>query len=185
MSVGEPDAAPLPLRYRAATAADAAGIAALHADSWRRHYRGAYPDAYLDGDVGADRLAVWTERLAHPAPADRTTVVVDADGRIAGFVHTILHEDPEWGALLDNLHVRSDLKGTGIGTRLVAQSAAAVVAAPPVTGLYLWVLDGNDAARAFYAARGGAFVGQEPFDTPGGGRAIGLRVSWPDPSVLL
>jgi hypothetical protein len=27
----------------------------LHADSWRRHYRGAYADAFLDGDVLADR----------------------------------------------------------------------------------------------------------------------------------
>src|SRR6188768_3459087 len=43
---------------RPATAGDAGQIAALHADSWRRHYRGAYSDAFLDGDVLTDRLRV-------------------------------------------------------------------------------------------------------------------------------
>jgi hypothetical protein len=39
------------LRYRSACASDAAAIAALHADSWRRHYRGTYSAGFLDGDV--------------------------------------------------------------------------------------------------------------------------------------
>lgn len=51
------------LSFRLAAATDAAAIADLHAQSWRRHYRGAYSDAFLDGDVAADRLAAWTERL--------------------------------------------------------------------------------------------------------------------------
>jgi len=51
------------VEIRLSQAADARDIAKLHADSWRRHYRGAYSDRYLDGDLDADRLAVWTERL--------------------------------------------------------------------------------------------------------------------------
>ena len=39
------------LRFRPADADDAAAVAGLHADSWRRHYRGAFSDAFLDGDV--------------------------------------------------------------------------------------------------------------------------------------
>jgi GNAT superfamily N-acetyltransferase len=171
--------------YRSATAADTAAIAALHAESWRLHYRDAFPDAFLDSDVGNERLAEWTERLARPAPEDRTTVAVDGQGEIVGLAHTILHEDPEWGALLDNLHVRPDLKRQGVGARLMACSAAAVLAGEPATGLYLWVLEPNTPARAFYTAQGGAEQGAEPFDTPGGGRAIGIRVVWPDPRVLL
>ena len=54
------------LTYRVATLADAGVVADLHADSWRRHYRGAYADSFLDGDVVADRLQVWSERLANP-----------------------------------------------------------------------------------------------------------------------
>jgi hypothetical protein len=70
--------------YREATAADAAAIAGLHADSWRRHYRGAYLDSFLDGDVIADRMAEWADRLSRPAP-DRYTVVADLGGAVAGF----------------------------------------------------------------------------------------------------
>ena len=42
------------VRYRDATERDADFVAALHAESWRRHYRGAYLDSYLDGDVITD-----------------------------------------------------------------------------------------------------------------------------------
>ena len=33
------------VQYREATELDSRAIAALHADSWRRHYRGAYADS--------------------------------------------------------------------------------------------------------------------------------------------
>jgi hypothetical protein len=41
--------------YLDANSCDADSIAALHADSWRRHYRGAYLDSYLDGDAVSER----------------------------------------------------------------------------------------------------------------------------------
>ena len=43
--------APAGLRFRAAGPGDANAIAGLHADSWQRHYRGAFSDAFLDHDV--------------------------------------------------------------------------------------------------------------------------------------
>ena len=52
------------MRLRAAGARDAEAVAALHADSWRRHYRGAYADSFLDGDVVANRCAVWSGQLS-------------------------------------------------------------------------------------------------------------------------
>jgi len=103
------------VQYREATELDAGAIAALHADSWRRHYRGAYLDSYLDGDIVAERLEAWTIRLAPPR-SNQATVCADVDGDVVGFAHTMFGHDPRWGALLDNLHVRSDLKGLGIGT---------------------------------------------------------------------
>jgi GNAT superfamily N-acetyltransferase len=170
---------------RPATDRDVEAVAALHADSWRRHYRGAFSDAYLDGDLIADRRSVWSQRLTAPDPAHDTVVAV-AGGEIVGIAHTILDDDPEWGALLDNLHVAHHAKGTGIGTRLMARSADAVLARGSDTGLYLWVLEGNTAARAFYDARGGRLVDREVTEPPGGGGTIvGLRYVWPDPSVLL
>src|ERR1700723_3704320 len=64
--------APAGLRFRAAAPGDAHAIAALHADSWQRHYRGAFSDAFLDNDVAGYLLPLWTERLARPDPRART-----------------------------------------------------------------------------------------------------------------
>ena len=174
-----------PIACRPAEARDVEAIAALHADSWRRNYRGAYLASYLDGDVVSDRLRVWRERITRPEASFRT-IVAERDGALAGFAHANLDDDPRWGALLDNLHVAHALKGQGIGTRLLAASARAVLDATPGAGLYLWVLDVNAAARVFYAARGGVEAGREmrgPF--PGGGTALGHRIVWRDPSTLV
>lgn len=172
------------MEYRNAGPADAPAIAALHADSWRRHYRGSFPDAYLDGDVEADRRAVWRDRLAAPDPEAATVVALDG-GTLVGFVHTIFDDDPVWGALVDNLHVTAERKRGGLGTGLMARAAAGVLARPRSTGLYLWVLEANLAAQRFYARRGGVRSGDEWSDSPGGGRVHGLRYAWPDASVLL
>ena len=122
--------------------------------------------------------------FSRPAP-DRYTVVADLDGAVVGFAHTILDADPTWGAYLDNLHVRHDLKRHGIGARLMAETVRAVARRRPSTGLYLWVLEQNTAAQAFYGAQGGSCVQRElagPF--PGGGYAFSFRYAWPDLSKL-
>jgi ribosomal protein S18 acetylase RimI-like enzyme len=171
--------------YREATQRDAGDIAALHADSWRRHYRGAFLDPYLDGDVVADRLEAWASRLASPE-LDRCTVIADGDGEVVGFAHVEFDHDPKWGALLDNLHVRSDLKGKGIGTQLFSHAALGLLQHRPLASIYLWVLDQNKVAQSFYEARRGTRVESAvrgPF--PGGGRALGHRYFWPDASVLV
>ena len=147
---------------RPARPGDAEGIARLHADSWRRHYRGAYADSFLDGDVEADRREVWTARLAEPghdatlpgATLRGATLLAEDAGGLAGFVHTVFDEDPRWGSLIDNLHVRADLRRTGIGTRLLADAFQAIAAAASAPSIYLWVLEQNVAAQAFYRSRG-------------------------------
>ena len=92
------------LLFRSAEAGDAAAMARLHADSWRRHYRGAFSDGFLDGDVAGYQLARWTERLSASDPRART-IVAELGGEVAGLAHTQLGESADWGALLDNLHV--------------------------------------------------------------------------------
>lgn len=178
-----------PLRVHYADADDARRIATLHADSWRRHYRGAYSDAFLDGDVDADRFAVWAERL-RTQNGSTATILAESDGVLVGFIHVVFEDHPTWGALIDNLHVTSARKRAGIGTRLMAEAAEAVTARGP-GGLYLWVLEQNVEGRAFYEARGGRCVERCPVSPPGGvaGRITGspekLRYVWPDPRVLL
>lgn len=172
------------MNYRPATEHDIEAIAALHADSWRRHYRGDFSDEYLDGDVLDDRRAVWTGRLTAPDDADHT-MVAEADGTIVGFAHTILDDDPMDGALVDNLHVAHDAKRGGVGSRLMAHAASAVMTRGEIKGLYLLVLESNTAAQAFYTARGGECTGREVSEAPGGGTVVGLRYVWRDPTILL
>lgn len=177
------------LRCRAAQPSDAAAVAALHADSWRRHYRGAYADSYLDGDVEADRRAVWTERLDVPAEGDRTIVAEDGGGGLVGFVHLVLDHDATWGSYVENLHVRAAHKRAGIGTRLMAEAGRRAAGRTP-GGLYLWVLEQNSSGQAFYEAIGGRRADRAPVRPPGGdparlnGRPAMLRYVWPDAALV-
>lgn len=169
--------------YRDATGDDAEAIAALHADSWRRHYRGAFLDSFLDGDVLPERVAVWRQRLSQAKRAD-ITVVAELRNSVAGFLHMILDEDPKWGTLLDNLHVVWHLKRNGIGRRFMQEGAKRLLQRNR-RNFYLWVLDQNVAAQSFYAAQGGCLVEtclRGPF--PGGGHALGHRMAWQDASFL-
>jgi hypothetical protein len=178
------------LSYRTARPGDAQGIAGLHADSWRRHYRGAYSDPFLDDEAAGFLGEMWAERFAAPDPRART-ILAERDGTVVGLAHTILGSHPVWGALLDNLHVCYGLKRQGIGTELLTLTARAVLDAEPSSGLYLWVLEQNAAARAFYGARGGTCVDHRKVGAPGGdstrlnGQPVGLRMAWRDPSRLL
>jgi hypothetical protein len=177
------------LRLRSADAGDAAAVARLHADSWRRHYRGAYSDSFLDGDVAGYLLTMWGERLSPPDP-QACTIVAELGGEVVGLAHTRFGEDAVWGALLDNLHVTYGLKRLGIGTRLLALTGQALLDRSPAAGLYLWVLEQNAAARAFYTARGGTCVETRAVAPPGGdparlnGSPMCQRFVWQDPSKL-
>jgi ribosomal protein S18 acetylase RimI-like enzyme len=174
-------------QFRLAGPADAKAVANLHAGSWRRHFRGAYSDAFLDGDVFADRLAVWTDRLREPDP--RRCTVLAENGTLAGFASTFFDDDPMWGSLLDNLHVAEGHKRQGIGSRLLALTAKVLKERPERTGLYLWVLEQNVDAQAFYQARGGRCAERALVSPPGGnpsrltGSPAKLRYAWPEPTV--
>jgi ribosomal protein S18 acetylase RimI-like enzyme len=176
------------LEFRLAGPQEAQAVARLHADSWRRHYRGAYADAFLDGDVLADRLAEWTARLGAPDAGSCTIVALAPE--LVGFAHTVFDDDPTWGALLDNMHVAAERQRHGIGSALLTMSAAKVAERSQRRGLYLWVLEQNTAAQAFYTAHGAAPAGREPVTAPGGkpGRLVGapakLRYAWPRAGVL-
>jgi GNAT superfamily N-acetyltransferase len=171
------------LRFRAAVSGDAEQIALLHAGSWRRHYRGAYADAFLDGDIITDRRAVWSARLATPAHIG--TILAEDDAGLAGFVHVVFDDDARWGSLIDNLHVTSDRRRTGIGSELLTRAADAVTAQAAGNAMYLWVLEQNTAAQQFYKASGGTGVEQAIVEPPGGiserlnGSPVKLRFAWP------
>jgi GNAT superfamily N-acetyltransferase len=174
---------------RHASVDDAEQIAALHADSWRRHYRGAYADSFLDGDVEEDRRSVWSARLA--APDNTTTILAEQDGRLVGFVHVMFDHDAQWGSLLDNLHILNDQRRTGLGTELLVRAAQAAAQRATHDGMYLWVLEQNTAAQQFYLAKGAECVENAPVAAVAGnparlnGNPLGLRMVWRDVLSLL
>ena len=169
-------------------AGDAEQVAGLHADSWRRNYRGAFADSFLDGDLLADRLAVWSKRLV--APVGTETILAEQDGQLAGFVHVEFDLDPSWGSLVDNLHVVHGRRRSGIGTKLLGQAARAVADRAVGDAMYLWVLEQNSAAQQFYLASGARRGEKVPAPPPGGdpaqlnGVPLCYRMVWPDVSTV-
>lgn len=176
------------LRLRAAGPDDAEKVALLHADSWRRHYRGAYADSFLDGDVVTERRSVWSSRLA--ARANSMTVVAEDDTGLVGFVHVVFDDHDRWGSLIDNLHVTHDRRRSGIGTALLTCAAEAIAERATGKSIYLWVLEQNTAAQQFYRALGGTCVEKAKVSPPGGvptrlnGSPNAFRFSWLDSSLL-
>jgi ribosomal protein S18 acetylase RimI-like enzyme len=165
------------MRYRAATPADAPAVAALHAESWRFAYRGAYSDEYLDGPVFEDRARVWNERLSSPPPNQHVILAEDGD-ELVGFICAYGADDEQWGTLVDNLHVRPALHRNGTGRRLLAEVAEWNLIEHPGVGVYLWVLEQNARAQAFYQHLGSKDVGSKTIVPPGGGSTVARRYGW-------
>ena len=117
---------------------------------WRDAYAGLMPAEYLAG-LSEERCAArWREIVGRLVGApQRTLVVIDPDGRLAGFGSAGPSRDDdaptEWELYAVNLlaHARS----TGVADRLVDDLLGERDAT-------LWVLEGNARARAFYARRG-------------------------------
>ncbi len=173
------------MQIRTAIPEDADAIARLHAESWRRHYRGSFSEAYLDGEVLPERLAVWRQRLRQP-PANQYVAVAEAeDGRLCGFICVYGAEHNEWGTLIDNLHVSPQSQGAGVGRLLMHQAGLWAARFYPDCPVHLYVLEENPRAQAFYRRCGGTFEASVMSPEPGGGETADQVYIWPDPQVLV
>jgi hypothetical protein len=158
---------------RAATAADADAIAALHAASWRSAYRGILTDGTLGPLLDGERRAHWRAKLA-ALSADDTVLIADG----LGFVAAWANGDPGFGAYIDNLHVHPERRSAGIGRRLLG-TAMRQVASRGETRAYLWVFDANTRTIEFYRRLGGEIV-EHGFDEIDGLRVPQSRIIWRD-----
>jgi len=166
------------IEYRPANPSDADAIASLHARSWRENYRGAFLDAFLDGDLPGERLRVWRDRLDHPPEHQLVLLAVDG-ADLVGFVCVYGAHDPQWGSLVDNLHVARPAKGIGVGSSLMRQAGSWLAARHPHLGVYLWVLESNASARRFYERLGAGDAGVSTMETHGGAVVRSCRYVWP------
>ena len=132
---------------------DYKAIAKLHADSWKKYYRGMYSDQFLDHDVYQNRLDVWHERLSTPA-LNQQVIIASDEGNISGFACIYINYDHFFGTLLDNLHVISSIQRSGFGTMLMKEAAKRSYEKDEYSKFYLWVLELNTNARRFYEKLG-------------------------------
>jgi GNAT superfamily N-acetyltransferase len=171
------------MELRSATRSDASAIATLHANSWRFAYRGALSDEYLDSEADRDRLNFWEERLRSPAPNQKVFVLVDG-ARLVGFASVYIDDHPDFGSLLNNLHVAEDRLRHGCGTRLMYAVRDCCDKLSPASPVYLWLVDSNQRARTFYSRLGATFRGTDRWEPPGGGMALLHRFAWNSPKEI-
>lgn len=172
------------IEYRPARYTDYISIAALHAENWERTYRGMMSDHYLDNEVRQDRLDVWKKRFDEPVHSQKTIVAVQNEA-LVGFVCVMLNDDPEFGSLVDNLHVSEQLRKSGIGKQLLKECAQLIIANANNHRMYLWVYEKNLNARAAYEKLGATHHETIEKANDDGSIAKICRCTWPDVSTLL
>lgn len=169
---------------RPITHEDAVVLARLHAASWRTAYRGLFSESFLDAGVEADRLHVWTARTACLSPAEFGFIVL-VEQEPGGFIFMRAAHDPQWGSMLDNLHVLEPFRSHGLGRRLIAASMRALIERGHAVPVWLWVFESNTAARRVYARLGGREAERAVERAPDGEERAKWRVVWESPDALL
>jgi ribosomal protein S18 acetylase RimI-like enzyme len=166
------------MTIRCAQPADAQAIAQLHAFSWQTAYRGILRDDFLDGPVIENRRVLWNTRLADSHENNQIIVLDEQDGKIRGFACAFLDADPQWGTLLDNLHVAPKLKGKGLGRQLMSVIANRILQAGARRQLHLWAYEQNVLARRFYEGLGGVVCGSQAELAPDGTCVDAVCYGW-------
>jgi GNAT superfamily N-acetyltransferase len=174
----------LAMTIRLAELADANAVAQLHASSWQTAYRGILRDDFLEGPLHENRRALWHSRLSDFDRPDQFVLVDEHEGTIRGFACGFLDADPEWGCLLDNLHVIPELKGQGLGRELMREVAERVLHSNSIRRLHLWAYEQNLAARRFYERLGGEITLRHAEPALDGTQVNAVRYCWAELASL-
>lgn len=154
---------------RPALVADAPGIARVHWDSHQTTYvePGRVDRERVEAWTMVIRISFWTANLAiandvYPVPDGfhhQAIWVAVVDDEIVGFAATSIgHERGAPRELqLEAIYVLEGHHGTGVGQALVDSAIGDRPA-------YLWALDDNPRAHAFYRRNGFELDGAEQFD---------------------
>jgi GNAT superfamily N-acetyltransferase len=148
----------MPYRIRQATPADAEAIVRMHTAAHEECYAHLLPSTFFAGareSIG-DRIA---QRGPYLASQDPRLVAHDEVGEVVGLADAGPARDTDMAGIpeLYRMYTLSRTYGSGLGSQLLR-------AAIGDTPAYLWVLEDNHRARAFYQKSGfnpdGAFKTQ-------------------------
>lgn len=128
------------------------GKAYVHWKAWQEAYAGLLPEAFLENDFSLERCQNWAE--TYP----QQTLVAVVDGQVVGFVcYGSFREEEEEAGEVYAIYVLAAYHGQSIGYQLM-QAALRLMA--DKEKIFLWVLDGNARAIAFYEKAGFCFDGK-------------------------
>jgi ribosomal protein S18 acetylase RimI-like enzyme len=174
---------------RKATQEDAETLGALHVVSWQETYPGILPEGMLASLTVDDRIAMWRRILTTPDDFGCAVVIVaETGGSAIGFGACGKQRDQdlidagfsgEFGAI----YVLRSHQRRGVGRSLMV-SLSKELSAAGHKAASLWVLRGNDPARAFYDRMGGLIVG-ERIDEMLGATLTEDAYGWRDLSPLV
>ncbi|MDT0158206.1 GNAT family N-acetyltransferase [Microbacterium sp. ARD32] len=146
------------LLLRPAEVGDADGIAEVHVRSWQQAYRGLMPQRVLDGLSVPERAASWARILDSTPRGSQTLVVLDGE-QIVGWASFGAARDADAAGVaagsgeLWGIYAHPDAWSTGVGHLLLTAVERALADAGHASA-YLWVLEGNSRASAFYERHG-------------------------------
>jgi GNAT superfamily N-acetyltransferase len=138
----------MPYKIRQATPADAEAIVNMHTAAHEECYGHLLPSTFF-----ASRRDSITERIDQRIPflasKDPRLVAHDEAGEVVGLADAGPARDPDMVGIpeLYRIYTLSRTHGSGLGTQLME-------AAIGDTPAYLWVLEDNPRARAFYRKSG-------------------------------
>ncbi|RTL38723.1 MAG: GNAT family N-acetyltransferase [Rhodocyclaceae bacterium] len=141
------------VHVRQGRASDVDAVASLLVRTWRTNYRGLVSDGFLD-HLSSDEQATRQLRLmSRPGACHRVAV---EGSTVLGFACGGPARDPadRWRHELYALYVAPRLQGHGIGRRLL-EALWRDLGVQAAEEMGVWVLAGNDDARAFYERVGG------------------------------